>query len=323
MKKKQAGQQKSPSHRASLHDSFFKKIFKNRKYIKELLQVIFPPEVLAHARLDDVVVRDGELITMAGGQLRADLVVSLPLKGDASGVNITVSLIFEHKSYKDPDAIIQIMEYYVELCRAQRQQWGKKRERRRDIIIPIVLLCCKNRDYQPPSDYLQWVFGDEDVPEAAKELAPWVPKLFGNVVNLRQLPSDRLWTVANSIGIIVYGMGELWDADDDTVAFMLEKAQLLSRAEAEYLLTVLRDYYGDADNVIEREDFNRVERERWRSLCGILTQYTIFNDIRNLYSPPLPSLNTYSDKNTLQIISQQLLSLGSFRAHLNGSEGCS
>ena len=190
---------------ASLHDSFFKSTFKNRKYIRELLQVIFPAKVLSHTSLNDVVVQDGELSTLGGGQLRADLVVALPLKDDSSGVEVTVSLIFEHKSYRDPDAIIQIMEYYVELCREQRKQ----RSGQRSIIIPVLLLCCKDKDYQPPSDYLHWVFGDEEVPEAAKVLAPWLPKLFGNVVNLRQLPSEQVWTVATSIGIIVYGMSEL------------------------------------------------------------------------------------------------------------------
>ena len=191
MKKKQTTRARSSGQQATLHDSFFKNIFKNPKYIKELLQVIFPPEVLAHTRLDDVVVQDSEFITIGGRQLRADLVASLPLKGDASGVSVTISLIFEHKSYKDPDAIIQIMEYYVELCREQRRQWDKRKDKGRDIIIPIVLLCCKDKDYQPPTDYLRWVFGDEGVPKAARVFSPWVPKLFGNVVNFRQLPSER------------------------------------------------------------------------------------------------------------------------------------
>ena len=183
---------------AGLHDSFFKSTFKNHKNIRELLRVIFPAGVIAHTNLNEVVVQDGELSTLGGGQLRADLVVALPLKDDTSGTGntsstkITISLIFEHKSYRDPDAIIQIMEYYVELCREQRKQMRGER----NIIIPIVLLCCKDKDYQPPADYLQWVFGDEEVPEAAKALAPWLPKLFGNVVNLRQLPPERIWTVA-------------------------------------------------------------------------------------------------------------------------------
>lgn len=247
---------------AGLHDSFFKSTFKNHKYIRKLLQIIFPAEVLIHTSLDKVTVQDGELSTLGGGQLRADLVVALPLKDDTSTAEITVSLIFEHKSYRDPDAIIQIMEYYVELCREQRKQ----KQGKRNIIIPVVLLCCKDKDYHPPSDYLQWVFGDEEVPEAARALAPWLPKLFGNVVNLRQLPPERVWTVGDSIGIIVHGMCELWDANDDTLALMFEKARQLARTEAVNLLAALRDYYHSADNSIDRQDFARVERERWPDL---------------------------------------------------------
>ncbi len=150
---------------ATLHDSFFKTIFKDPKYIKELLQIIFPPEVLVHAHLDDLVVQDREFITPAGKQLRADLLVSLPLRGDANGLKVTLSLIFEHKSYRDHDALIQLMEYCVESCREQRQRW---KDGQRDITVSMVLLCCKDKGYHPPSNYLQWLFGDQDVPEAVK-----------------------------------------------------------------------------------------------------------------------------------------------------------
>ena len=61
-------------------------------------------------------------------------------------------------------------------------------------------------------------------------------------------------------------MCELWDANDDTLALILEKARRLTRAEAVNLLAALRDYYHSADNSIDRQDFARVERERWPDL---------------------------------------------------------
>ncbi len=165
MKKKptaRSGQQ------ATLHDSLFKTIFKDPKYIKELLRVIFPPETLDHAKLDDITIQDGELLAQGGRQLRADLIASLPLKVDEGDVDVTLSLIFEHKSYRDPDTPIQLMEYQVESCRGQRQQWDQRKDGRRNITVSMVLLCCKDKHYYPPSDYLQWVFGDQDVPAAVK-----------------------------------------------------------------------------------------------------------------------------------------------------------
>ena len=56
---------------------FSNKSSKNPKYLKELLQVIFPPEVIEHARLDDIGIKDGELTKLASGPLHADLVVAL------------------------------------------------------------------------------------------------------------------------------------------------------------------------------------------------------------------------------------------------------
>ncbi len=77
---------------------------------------------------------------------------------------------------------------------------------------------------------------------------------------------DEVSTVANSLAIIIHGMGEVWEANDDTVAFLLEKARLLPRKEAGYLLTILRDYYNNADNSIKGRDFDRIEREQWPEL---------------------------------------------------------
>ena len=242
----------------SLHDSLFKQIFKQKKYLTALLRVIFPPKVLKYLNLEQVKVRDGELIKRGGRQLQADLVATLGLKD--SSTNIELTIIFEHKSYRDPDALIQVMEYFIELTRKQDCKLKVKR-----LVLPIVLLCCKDREYNPPSDYLGWVFGDKKIPKAAKILAPWLPKLFGRVVNIRKLVAGKEWTEPSSIAMILYGMS-VWDADENTIAHLLAKAHDLDRAEASYLATTLNDYYIHADNFVEESDFERVERERWPDL---------------------------------------------------------
>ena len=167
----------------SLHDSFFKQIFKQQKYLIALLRLIFPPEALENLNLNQIEVRDGELIKRDGRKLQADLVAAMHLKDNRTCIELT--FIFEHKGYKDPDALIQVMEYFIELARKQRCKSLKSQVKK--IILPIVLLCCKDREYEPPADYLRWVFGDEDIPKTAKILAPWLPKLFGKVVNIRKL----------------------------------------------------------------------------------------------------------------------------------------
>ena len=245
----------------NLHDSFFKQIFKHKKYLKELLLAILSPEAIAYIDWDRLEIQDGELIKRGGRQIRADLIATVNLQGNASGTSIVLTFIFEHKSYRDPDVILQIMEYSIELMRKQASCPKDKR-----LIIPIVLLCCKDRDFKPPTDYLHWAFGDEEIPKGVKAFKPMLPKLFGEVVDMRELSGVEMWTEANSIAIIKYSMSEVWNADDDTVAYILDKARDLNPDDAKYLLMVLSDYYAQADNQVEYSDFERVERERWPKL---------------------------------------------------------
>ena len=105
----------------SLHDSLFKQIFKQKKYLTELLRLIFPPEVLKYLNLTQVEAQDGELIKRGGRQLQADLIATIALKDNSASIELT--FIFEHKSYKDPDALIQVMEYFIELARKQGRKY--------------------------------------------------------------------------------------------------------------------------------------------------------------------------------------------------------
>ena len=147
--KQKQNYRKSSKRRHSPHDEIFKKIFKNKKYLIELLRVIFSHAKFAMFDLEGIIIKDSALIRSRGGELRTDIRVLVPLQG-IEGVVIVLSIILEHKSYSDRDAVLQVMEYYIEECKARSKQRQRKKGEPYQLIIPVILLCCEDKNFEPP-----------------------------------------------------------------------------------------------------------------------------------------------------------------------------
>lgn len=252
----------------NLHDEFFKKIFKRPKYFMQLLHIIFPPKFAAALDATSLVITDGILLKRTGGEIRTDLTAAVRLRD--TDMEVTITFILEHKSYRDPEVILQTMEYYLIARREQLKQ--RKRGAARNLIIPVVLICCKDKDFEPPRDDLLLEFGDDKIPPVLQEFRDLFPQMPCLTVNLRKLPLADLWDEmgeresGRAALTAVQGMAEVWDADDDTVAALLTKGRSLSPEDGAFILENLNVYYISADNAIAEGDFSRVDRERWPDL---------------------------------------------------------
>ena len=258
--------QKSVSQKGhNLHDEFFKKIFKNPKYLMQLLRIIFPPKFIAALDAASLNITDGILLKRTGGEIRTDLTAAVRLKD--TDMEVTITFILEHKSYRDPEVILQTMEYYLIARREQLKRRSRKKGAARNLIIPVVLMCCKDKDFEPPRDDLLLEFGDEEIPPILQEFRALFPQMPCLAVNLRKLQLDDFWEEAKCAVTAVQGMAEVWHANDDTVATLLTKGRLLSPEDGAFILENLNVYYVSADNAIGKDDFNRVDRERWPDLA--------------------------------------------------------
>ena len=280
-------QKSAPQKGRNQHDEFFKKIFKNSKYLMGLLRIIFPPKFVAAFDAASLTIRDSMLLKLGGGEMHTDLTASVRLRG--TEMEVTITFILEHKSYGDPEMILQTMEYYLRARREQLKRRSRKKGSTRNLIIPVVLVCCRDKDFEPPKDDLSLEFGDEEIPPILQEFRAFFQKIPCLVVNLRKLPLSDLWerevaearerqegsgvSAGKEDGVsgvaitAVQGMAEVWNADDDTVAALLSKGRLLPPEDGAFILENLNVYYVNADNVIAEGDFNRVDRERWPDLA--------------------------------------------------------
>ena len=249
----------------NLHDGFFKKIFKNTNYLMQLLRMVFPPKFIAALDAESLTIKDGILLKRAGGEIRTDLTAEARFKG--TDTEIAITFILEHKSYRDPEVILQTMEYYVIARRDQLKRKSRREETSRNLVLPVVLICCKDKNFEPPKDDLELEFGDEEIPPVLEEYRYLFRHMPCLTVNLRKLQLDNFWEDAKCAVTAVQGMAEVWHANDDTVAALLTKGRLLSPEDGAFILENLNVYYVSADNAIGEGDFYRVDRERWPDLA--------------------------------------------------------
>ena len=239
----------------------------------QLLRILFPPKFIAALDAASLNITDGILLKRTGGEIRTDLTAAVRLK--KTDMEVTITFILEHKSYRDPEVILQTMEYYLIARREQLKRRSRKKGVTRNLIIPVVLICCKDKDFEPPKDDLLLEFGDEKIPPVLQEFRALFPQMPCLAVNLRKLPLDELWEagarkrqeVSGVAVTAVQGMAEVWHADDDTVAELISKGRLLSPEDGAFILENLNVYYVNADNAIGEGDFNRVDREKWPDLA--------------------------------------------------------
>ena len=198
-------------------------------------------------------IRESVATGTKGEERRADIVLEVPLLNTKYRVIITI--ILEHKSYRDNNAVLQMLGYYNEIA----QESGS-------IILPIIVTCGKDKAASIPSDYLSWALQKQGAPEELKKHFRQLPNFHCLVVNLHDLSYRRMRRGGEAVSLALFGMRNYWDMDEEVVVEILEKAHLLPQQERAFVLSVLMDYYECADRDLGREGFNKVERKRFPHL---------------------------------------------------------
>ena len=235
-----------------IHDKFFK-LFKDVLLAKQLLSMLLPKEICELLDWETLKITDSESL-LTNKSVFTDIIVKIRLR---SGEPLVIYLPMEHKSYPDQNVIVQVLEQFTAICKKTKS-----------IVVPIIILCCKDKTFSIPNSYLRWVLRDYDLstPEMQK-LINWLPDFRCIVVNLQNIESNRLWQAGIPGGLLAYTMANFWAATEDTVAKIIEKIRELNLKEYRYLVDSLIDYYKHTDKKYGRKEFDRIERQRWPNLA--------------------------------------------------------
>ena len=235
------------------HDSFFKKVFKRPEYCRAFMKVVLDPRFYALFNWALLKIHESVTTGARGEERRADIVIEVPLLNKKFPVIFTI--VLEHKSYRDNNAVVQMLGYYNEIA----QQTG-------GIILPIIITCCQDKQATIPSDYLSWALQRQGAPEDLKRHFRQLPNFRCLVVNLHDLSYRRLRRGGEAVCLALFGMRNYWEMDEDVVHEIIKQARLLPEEERAFVLNMLMDYYECADKGCGLEGFNTVERKRFPHL---------------------------------------------------------
>ena len=129
---------------ANPHDRFFRYFLGHPERARAFIRRFLPADLLAHLSLDTLQV---EQVSFVDSDLRShqgDLLFQVQL---ATGKEVYLYFLFEHKSYPDPWVAWQLLRYMVRIWEAK---W--REERRLAPIVPVVVYHGERR-WHTPTDF--------------------------------------------------------------------------------------------------------------------------------------------------------------------------
>ena len=229
----------------SRHDKFFRRIYSKPRYARDLVILALKP---LEKKLCDL-----NKIKVERSDNRADLVLSIPLKGDKSK-NIKLVILFEHKSRYDKGAFKQSLMYQASFYADSKDTVG----------IVAALFYHGKQPWKGGLSFQENLFGEDlsKIPFTfRKDMLDYNMRLIlasaWRKLNRRFLRSKAALRL----------LDEIWDLKGDK-----KKAQAI-------LLEVFRDFAGDDDSLFAVADYVRSagfkkswwnEAERLAKLKGTL-----------------------------------------------------
>ena len=165
------------------HDRFFRSFFADPAHLQGLLKQVLPDEVAAALDLHTVKLEPGTWIDENNRDHLSDVAASVEVRtGELSAARRLgrVYILIEHKSWRDPEALLQLLRYMVQVWTAERRGTdageepaeGREDSRTRapraaHPLTPIVPVLVYHGPHGRMPVSFSELFG-EDIPEALK-----------------------------------------------------------------------------------------------------------------------------------------------------------
>jgi predicted transposase/invertase (TIGR01784 family) len=229
------------------HDRFFKDLFSRREAAQDFLRHYLPPEVSALLDLDTLDIGKDSFIDPDLQEHFSDLLYQVALRG---GQEAYIYVLFEHRSYPDPQIAFQLLRYLVRIWEQSRKQGEGLR-----LILPLVI-------YHGPTEWrvaLDFVALFGDLPEV---LRPFVPDYRYWVCDLSRYSDEEIkGAITLRVGLLLlkYIMrAELGERLGEILGLLRElEGQETGLA---YLRTILRYVAGGTER-LGAEELEQVVRE--------------------------------------------------------------
>jgi predicted transposase/invertase (TIGR01784 family) len=163
----------------NVHDKFFKDAFSYPEVVKAFLQRVLRPSIVSILDLANLRYAQVSYITPELKEAFADLVIEVDVIGIE--VDLQISILLEHKSYKDEYAILQLDEYLIKGYQHQLKN-GKKLS----LILPILYYHGEQDWDMKGLDYFMIQY-----PESLRQYIPSHKSEFVSLKNMRDTDIDQ------------------------------------------------------------------------------------------------------------------------------------
>lgn len=151
------------------HDAFFRENFTRPGIARDVLRHVLPPALLAELDLERLTISPDTFVTEALRKVYSDLIYQIPYRD----TQLSVYLLFEHKSQPEHWVLLQLLRYVVASGELYRDQNPKAKTL--PPIYPLVLYHGQRR-WRAPARFQDLI---DPLPDALK---PYVPQ-FGYVLH--------------------------------------------------------------------------------------------------------------------------------------------
>lgn len=166
-----------------IHDKFAKELFSQRELAVEFLKAYLPSPLLNYIDIESIVNANTSYLSTKLKETFSDVVWNVQTN---DGSDLQISLLLEHKSYKDPKVVFQVLEY---LANGYQQQLKNKSQIK--LIVPLIYYHGKERwELKALSSYF------ENYEAVVQQYVPNYENIF---INLHQIPSAQIMNLRNGM----------------------------------------------------------------------------------------------------------------------------
>jgi len=207
------------------HDEFFRLYFRRPELLASLLEFSLPPELTAELDLTTLAVEDGTHIDEHLREHLSDLAATVELAGPSVGATASakVYILVEHKSYKDPWALLQLLRYMVQVWSEQRKAHPT------EPLVPIIPLVVYHGSPQAVSNSFAELF-PPDLPEPIQD---YIPRFAAELLNLTALPDNQIPAAPAPLSAALWAMKYARTKTEKTLAALDRLAATVGKALAE------------------------------------------------------------------------------------------
>ena len=146
------------------HDKFFKTTFSDVEIAKDFMKSYLPKDVLDVVDLSTLVPQKDSHVDKKLREQFSDLLFRV----DINKREGYIYFLFEHKSYNDKMAVIQLLRYMVEIW---EEKIVKEKAKELPVIMPLLVYHDKG-NWTANTKLSDWIGGYSELPEALKRYIP-------------------------------------------------------------------------------------------------------------------------------------------------------